>query len=369
MERAARCVFLLAAVAALGERAQADGKFYYGETVPPDIPYQRALIIFHEGSETLVLQSKYELPQSADTNSLGWVVPVPAVPEIASVDAEAATSFFFSASLRTSPNVTVISDYVGCIAVCFLLGSIGFLLLCLVEYPFLSKIGLSKAAWKRRLSNGLIVALVAFVLSMGAVPHLGSVRGVEVIKAEKAGIYDVKVIRGENAEAILSWLKENGFAFGDSDVHVFEDYVNRKWCFVVAKVQPDPETQEHRIVSEGMVAPLILKFETDKAIYPLALTSIVGVSTEVLLYTLSQSKLSCGKRLTLRHAGSSKPANLIARLLETADPKTKALFENVPESMTLCKFKKKLSPDQMKKDLEFELAADNDPYVEKKIVW
>lgn len=129
--------------------------------------------------------------------------------------------------------------------------------------------------------------------------RLESAGGVEVIKAEKAGIYDVKVIRGENAAAILGWLKENGFSFHDSDIQVLEDYVNRKWCFVVAKVQPDPETEEYRIVSQGMVAPVILKFETDKAVYPLALTSTVGASTEVLLYTLSQKKLSCGERLVV----------------------------------------------------------------------
>jgi hypothetical protein len=369
MKHLARCVFLLAAVAAIGERAQADGKFYGRETIPADIPYQRAFIIFHEGWETLVLQSKYELPESADANSLGWVVPVPAVPEIASADAEAATMFFSFASLRTGPKVFSILDYIFLIVALFFLGGVVFLLLCLVEYPFLSKIGLSKAVWKRRLRTSLIVTIVAFFLTMATSLRFESASGVEVIKAKKAGIYDVKVIRGANAEAILSWLKENGFAFGDSDVQVFEDYVNRKWCFAVAKAQPDPKTEEHKIVSEGMVAPLILKFETDRAIYPLALTSTVGTSTEVLLYTLSQKKLSCRERLVLRRARSTKPANLIGHLLEKADPKTKALFENVPESMTLCKFKKKLSPDEMKKDLEFEFAADNDPYVEKRIVW
>lgn len=47
-----------------------------------------------------------------------------------------------------------------------------------------------------------------------------------------------------------------------------------------------------------------------------------------------------------------------------------ALFDNVPdESMMLCKFKGRLTPEQMKQDLIFEPAADNEPYRETKVVW
>ena len=119
--------------------------------------------------------------------------------------------------------------------------------------------------------------------------------GVEVVKAEKAGIYDIKVIQSESAEAIINWLKENAFAFNENDTRVFEDYINRKWCFVVAKVQPEAGTEEEKITYGRMVAPLILKFATEKVIYPLALTSTIGKETEILLYTLSDKKLDCNK--------------------------------------------------------------------------
>ena len=369
MKSVARCTLLIFIIGILGGRAYGDGKFFVAEKVPAEIPYQRAFILFHKGSETLVIQSKYELSRSASVDSLGWVVPVPTVPEVASADAETTTMFFFFASLHTQPEITRISSFLFPIAAIFFLSCVAFLLVLLVECPFLKKIGLSKAAWRRRLINGLIITSSAFVMMAITTPHLGTAGGIEIIKAEKAGIYDVKVIRSENADAILGWLKENGFGFNDNDAEVFKDYIDKEWCFVVAKVEPEQETEKHEIVSEGMVAPLILKFETETAVYPLALTSTIGADTEILLYTFSENKLSCGERLMLRRASKKESTNFMLNLLSRAEPETSELFEDVSKFMYLCKFKKKLKPEEMKKDLEFEFAPDNEPYKEKKIVW
>lgn len=368
MKSVTRYSLLIFVIGSLCGRVQGDGKFFV-EKVPPNIPYQRAFMLFHKGSEILVLQSKYEVSQSDNIDSLGWVVPVPAVPDIASANADIAYKCFWIASSHSQPELIRISRSVCVIATIFFLFSIGFLLLLLVEYPILKIIKLSKAAWLRRLWICLIATFVSFFLMILTQPHLAFGFDVEIVKAEKAGIYDVKVIRSQSAEAILGWLRENGFGFSDTDRQVFEDYIGREWCFVVAKIEPEQETEKHEIVSEGMVAPLILKFETETAVYPLALTSTIGAETEILLYTFSENKLSCGERLTLRNARKKEPTYFMLDLVYKAEPEAKALFADVPEYMYLCKFKKKLKPEEMKKDLEFEFAPDNEPYKEKKIVW
>ena len=97
MKSLARFTLFICIIAGLCERAYGDGKFFV-EKVPPDIPYQRAFLLFNEGSEILILQSKYEFLQSDAADTLGWIVPVPAVPEIASADAVLAYKSFWTAS-------------------------------------------------------------------------------------------------------------------------------------------------------------------------------------------------------------------------------------------------------------------------------
>jgi hypothetical protein len=370
MKTALKFMLLLAAIAGLVGRARGDGKVYM-EGVPANIPYQRAFILFHEGSQMLVLQSKFELSQSAEAGSLGWVVPVPSVPEIGSANPDEAQTFFFITSLQVRPNVFRISIIFLPIAMLPFLGGVALLLVCLAQRPFLNKIGLSKAAWYRRLKISLLMICIGFLLIIVTMPSMGGVSGVEIVKAQKAGIYDVKVIKSEKADAIVDWLKENSFSFSEKDTQVFEDYVNRNWCFVVAKVEPDSEIEANKIVGyKGMVAPLVLKFETAKPVYPLALTSTIGADTEVLIYTLSEKKLRCDEKVKLRVAKNIRTSDFIDHLMKyVVKPQTFGNFDDMPKSMFICKFKERLSPEEMKRDIQFEFAQDNEPYKERIIVW
>ena len=123
MKTVARCAVLIFVIGSLCGRVQGNGKFFV-EKVPPDIPYQRAFMLFHKGSEILVLQSKYEFMQSDAIDTLGWIVPVPAVPEIASADADVAGRCFWIASTHSQPDIIRISGSVCFIATIFFLGSL-----------------------------------------------------------------------------------------------------------------------------------------------------------------------------------------------------------------------------------------------------
>ncbi len=342
------------------------------ERVPVDIPYQRAFLVYNEGIETLILQSKYEFSQTKDVNEIGWIVPVPSVPEIASADADKTFWFFFHSSLSTQPKIIEIGRIIYLLFISMLLAAIVLFIVFFLLYPFLRIIGMSKTTWNHW--NGLfsrigIISFIVLLISGFFMPALSKVGAgdVEVVKAEQVGIYDVKVVKGDTAQAILDWLKENNFKFNENDREVFSNYVNKKWCFVTATVRQN--TRDEKISVRGLVAPLILKFESDKAIYPLALTSVIGSQTEILLYTLSDNKLSCNERMKLRYSGTIRTKDFFDSLLTYSQTETKSIFDGLSEKMTICRFKGKLTSEQMKQDLEFEDAKDNEPFRERRIVW
>lgn len=371
MRHTARVLLLI--VVGLAAEARGDGKFFYRETVPPGIPYQRAFLLFHEGRETLILQSKYDLGPSSAPDSLGWVVPVPTVPDVASADADMVAACFKLASLQTQPHVWRISSLVPLLFCLSFVGGFAFMVVCAMRYPWARRHESSRATWSRQARRSALVTLVSFFLMGLFMPTLSLSRGsagIDVVKAEKAGIYDVKVIRGDGAGPVLEWLKENGFAFGESDRQAFQGYVDRGWCFVTAKVAPAPGTDKDKIAFEGMAAPLILEFSSDRPIYPLALTATAGTETEILIYTFSDSKLACDDRLQLRRARWGDAEGSLRYLALQAQEENWPVLRNLPEQkMMLCKFKGRLTPAQMSRDLEFTPAPDNEPYQERMIVW
>lgn len=111
MKARAKAIFLLILTGLVSSNARADGKFYWiRESVPPDVPYQRAFLLFDEGTETLVVQSKYELTQSAESDSLAWVVPVPSIPDLANVDTLTADRFFLHLSYLARVGIRRVSN-------------------------------------------------------------------------------------------------------------------------------------------------------------------------------------------------------------------------------------------------------------------
>jgi hypothetical protein len=371
-----RYLLPLVFVGAMAATAGGNGKFFVGEQVPAGVPYQRAILLFHEGRETLVLQSEYDLPPSAAIDSLGWVVPVPAIPEIAGADARIGEVCFLTASRQTQPDVFHVSILFPFVPLALLLCGFVLLAVCLLRYPSARRDESSRAAWARQTKTiGTIVAFAFLAIgiwmpSLLRFPAAAGGDGVDIVKTEQAGIYNVTVIRGRSAEAIMEWLSENRFHFNDADRQVFQGYVDRGWCFVAARVRPNPEVQEEAIGSEGMAAPLILEFAAERPVYPLALTAAAGTDTEVLIYTLSDTKLTSGGRLPLRHARQTRTHNVLSSLLNQAELEDWPVLRDLPNMpMVLCKFKGRLTPAQMREDLEFAAAPDNEAYRERRIVW
>lgn len=349
--------------------ALADGKFYVRERVPPKIPYQRALLVFDQGKETLLIQTKFQQPPKTKS-SLGWVVPVPCVPELATMRADRAERLFFWLNFTSGTRVTGILPPV---VFPFLIGITLFSILFVLRLAIASVLNvlIPSARFSARggaltLTCVVLLSAISAVLMQPPLGREGMGPDVQVLKSQKVGIYDVSVVASDTPDALINWLNANGFQFELADKETIEDYLRQGWCFVVAKVEPNPNAGSSAVVSEGLVAPLILRFNTDKPVYPLRLTACAGADTEVLIYVLTPGKMTCSDRLKLRFAGKTETSHILSDLAVGAEPQ--GFFTETKRLPSfLCRFKSTLSPAQMREDLGFAQADDNLPYRER--IW
>ena len=365
-----RIALILLFLGALASHAFADGKMYWRDTVPPDIPFQRALILFDEGTQTLVLQSKYQASEGNEPTTIGWVVPVPAAPELASMPADLAARVFFDLGRNSRPKVTDVAGSLFFVLFTTVAGlSLATLLLCLLSFvlPLPQWVKRTRDALSRYALCGLFGCVVmAFLFpSLGRTARGGD--GVDVISEQQVGIYDVRVVRSAESGPLIAWLNENDFKFGEADTAAFDSYLSKGWCFVVAVINPGAEVDTREVVSGGLAAPLIMRFPCANPVYPLALTGTGGFETDILVYLASTSKMTCDDRLTLRFAGEMWGETLVD-LAVFAEPE--GFFDlDAMDFPYLCKFRDTLTPEEMREDIVFTKAADNAPYREHIWRW
>ncbi len=187
-----------------------------------------------------------------------------------------------------------------------------------------------------------------------------------MIAEHQVGIYDVRVVRADDAGDLISWLNENDFQFDEQDTEAFDSYISRGWCFVVAIINPSEDHAEWEVAAEGLAAPLILRFPVPNPVYPIALTGTAGYDTEVLIYLASTARMCAGGRLTLRYADASR--FVFSGLLSRAEPEN--FFDSDDLDFPyLSKFGDTLTPEQMSEDIIFTPAEDQTPYQEHIIRW
>jgi hypothetical protein len=110
MGRLRTASWALFVITLFGASALADGKFYWREPISPSIPYQRALILFDEGDQTLILQSSYLIGETRGLPAIGWVVPVPSVPKMGYIEPNSAFHIFHHLSHTSKPRIVMLSD-------------------------------------------------------------------------------------------------------------------------------------------------------------------------------------------------------------------------------------------------------------------
>ena len=137
-------------------------------------PSQKAIIVFDNETEQLIIQSKYE----GNITDFGWIVPLPSYPKV-----ENANELLFMAFHE----ITFPENYVA--------------------------------------SNDLFDLM-----------NEGS--KIEVLEKVQIGPYDVSILSANDSDSLLEWLKNNRYNFLDKKNagEILDYYIKNKWFFVAIKV-------------------------------------------------------------------------------------------------------------------------------------
>lgn len=179
---------------------------------------QKAVVWFANNEEILILSTNFE----GDAADFGWIIPVPARPEV-----EKGSDEIFTALVElTEP-----------------------------EYKIQPQL----------LEKGF-----------GTLESPGAEK-VTVVETKKVDIYDVSVVTSSESEALAEWFAENNYPYPVSQAYILNEYINNKWFFVAAKINTENlganvQGQLHT----GHATPLLIKFETKKIVYPLKISSVTG---------------------------------------------------------------------------------------------
>ncbi len=290
MHRLRPALIAICLIALSSSLALADGKvFTRGVAVPPPIPDQQAIIAWDEtsGTETLAIETRFQsggAPASPSAGEPGyaWVIPLPG-PGAPSIEAATPGLFPTVRSVfqprvddRRSPESIPLT-----IALSVLL----------IAYVGLRALGHGVGAT-------IVVGVLVF-LGMGALllPTLGTARGlldgpttVRVLQRDIIGSYEASVI-GASAEkhagAVLAeWLRENGFSAPASAEPVLAEYAKRGWVFAAVKLRPDASSPGAMLTPH----PLVFRFATAKAVYPMALTGVGNAPLRLDLYVFGPKR-------------------------------------------------------------------------------
>ena len=238
----------------------------------PDIPEQRALIHYADGTETLVIETSF----IGGGSNLAWVVPLPAAPKVE----PASNGLFPTLQVIFSPKILL------SVTPWWLALPIAAILFCL--YKLVQRSGLIFVA----LLLLLVLLLAPFFLPALSVSRTAGMStsaraSVRVLNRQRAGLFDTVTLRSTDPAALLHWLEENGFSAPTNIAPVLADYVRDGWVFTAARL--DTKAEEN---STQATHPLAFTFKTSQPVYPLRLTAKATTSCRVDLYVFGPGRAS-----------------------------------------------------------------------------
>ena len=190
---------------------------------------QHALIVHHDGREELIMA--FAIEASAPLSTLAWIVPVPAAPD----HYDTTSTELFSAIAKWTALKRVVK-----------------------WLPLRQRRAKSKGG-----GGG------------GGASGRSNQSALRVLGSAQAGPYDIQPLQATGEAGVLAlqgWMKTHGFVPLKREQLIY--YVERHWTFLAIRLQA--ATDEKSISDKGLLPPLRLSFPSERAVYPLKLSTHQG---------------------------------------------------------------------------------------------
>lgn len=111
--------------------------------------------------------------------------------------------------------------------------------------------------------------------------------GVRVFERKVAGPYDIAVLQASTGGGLYQWLRSNGFGLNRQSRAALDEYVQKRWFFVAARIRPGKNKNIDQALREGTIAPLHISYRANELSYPLRVTAGNPGSSKIELFVVA----------------------------------------------------------------------------------
>ncbi|WP_405496891.1 DUF2330 domain-containing protein [Streptomyces sp. NBC_00096] len=185
----------------------------------------------------------------------------------------------------------------------------------------------------------------------GAAPPGSGEAGVGVVGRERLGDFDVARLTATDPDALGEWLEANGFKLPDGLSADLKPYVDQRWEYVAVRLVP----REAGAALRGTLDPLLIRFDSDRLVYPMRLSRRAGSAQSLGLYVLADHRMEPvsaigGDAPEVTFAGRVTPTGQVAEFAGAAPVFLTAIDQDFPV------------PSRIDGDHELRATAGDTPY-------
>lgn len=261
--------------------ALADGGFFgkgFSRRVEsrPEIPWQRAVLSYRNGEETLLIEST----MAASRGTYFWLIPVPSEPVEMHAGGRGSletVSQVLAPRLESGEPMTAAAIF------------LWLLIVWAVALKFAGQAVEFRRFERREFFLWMFVlhticCLPAMLLFPVFAQAKGGIGENEAFRhAGTLGSYEAYLLRATEPDRARAWLLDHGLALNEREREAFDGYMAKGWGFVFAELRSD---------TTGTMSPhpILLKFRTKQPVYPMRLTATGHGRLRLDLYVVGEKQ-------------------------------------------------------------------------------